>query len=100
MGIPGNPRRLVAEVAFRLRIIAVTAHLGDLAVIDEDLDAAIDVADVAGGLLPFWARHRMVLPVGCSRLHDGHHRNNAFPDGTRLVPALSARSAIPFDMEA
>ena len=62
MGIEGNPRGLVAEIALRLRIVAVAADLDDLAVSDLNLDAAIDVADIAGGLAPFWARHRVVLP--------------------------------------
>src|SRR5262249_57298073 len=62
MGVPGNPRGLVAEIAPRFRIVAVAADLADLAVLDQDLDAAIDIADVAGGLPPILARHRMVLP--------------------------------------
>src|SRR5262245_47052111 len=29
MGVVGDARRLVAEITFRLRIVAVAAHLGD-----------------------------------------------------------------------
>src|SRR6185437_4882708 len=61
MRIEGNPRGLVAEIAFRFRMVAVAPHLGDPAVIDEDLDPAIDIADVARGLLPSCLRHRASL---------------------------------------
>jgi hypothetical protein len=58
MGIEGNPRGLVAEIALRFWILTVAAHFRDTALIDHDLDAAIDVADIAGGLSPLLARHR------------------------------------------
>src|SRR5882724_7375069 len=62
MGVVGNARGLVAEITFRFRVLAVAAHFRDAVLIDHDLDAAIDVADVAGGLSPFWARHRALPP--------------------------------------
>src|SRR5262249_7501740 len=58
MGIVWNPRGLVAEIALRFRIGTVAAHLGDAALLDQDFDAAIDVAEIAGGLSPFTDRHR------------------------------------------
>src|SRR5450432_445772 len=62
MGVERNSRGLVAEIALRFRILTVAAHFGDTALIDQDLDAAIDIADIAGGLLPFLVRHRVLLP--------------------------------------
>src|SRR6266850_5946284 len=60
MGIVGNPRRLVAQVALRLWIRFVAAHLDDAAVLDRDLEAAIHVAEVARRLVPLSLRHRFL----------------------------------------
>ena len=57
MGVEGDARRLVAEIALRFRIVAVAAHFGDAVVIDQHLEAAIDVAQIAGGFPPVGAGH-------------------------------------------
>jgi hypothetical protein len=62
MRIEGNPRGLVAEITLGLGIVAVAAHLGDPVAFDQDLDPAIDVADVARGFPPACLRHRASLP--------------------------------------
>ena len=78
MGIVWNPRGLIAEIALRFRVGTVAAHLGDAVILDQDFDAAIDVAEIAGGLSPFTGRHRRA-PVRIALsgiLHDDRHRNN------------------------
>src|SRR5215471_14761081 len=65
MGVKGNARGLVAEIALRFRIVAVAAHFRDPALIDQDLDAAIDVAEIAGRLSPFRCRHRKAPLSNC-----------------------------------
>ena len=47
-----NARGLVAEVALGFRAGPVTADLFDMPVINQDLDAAIDVTEIAGRLMP------------------------------------------------
>ena len=102
MRIERNARGLVAEIALRLRVLAVAAHLGNFALVDQNLEAAIHVAEIAGCLTPFRNRHRkppirIALP---ETLHDDHHENNRFTnvsaDNHAIVPnAFSVdRSAI------
>jgi len=62
MGIKGDTRGLVAEIALRFRIVAVAPHLGDAVVLDHHLESAIDVAEIAGGFPPVGARHRRPFP--------------------------------------
>src|SRR2546421_2701179 len=50
--IVGYARGLVAKVTLRFRIGPITADLFDPRIIDEDLDAAIDVAKIASRLVP------------------------------------------------
>src|SRR5262249_8713762 len=61
MGVEGDACGLVAEVTLRLGVGLVAAHLGDAAVVDRDFDAAVHIAEVAGGLVPFGLRHRTLL---------------------------------------
>src|SRR5689334_19384917 len=60
MGIERDAGGLVAEIALRFRIVAVAAHLCDPVVLDQHLDAAVHVAEIAGRLVP--ARFHLVLP--------------------------------------
>jgi hypothetical protein len=92
MRIERNARGLVAEIALRLRVLAVAAHLGNFALVDQNLEAAIHVAEIAGCLTPFHNRHRkppirIALP---ETLHDDHHENNRFTnvsaDNHAIVP--------------
>src|ERR1043166_6687972 len=52
MRVVGDARGLVAEIALRFGVVAVAPHLGDAIVLDEHLEAAADVAEIAGGLPP------------------------------------------------
>ena len=47
-----NARRLVAEIALRFRAGTIAPDLFDMPVIDQDFDAAIDVTEIAGRLVP------------------------------------------------
>ena len=78
MRVIGNAGGLVAEIALGFRILAVAAHLRDAVVIDQNLDAAIDIAEIAGRLLPFRAStSRAPFRIADRRiLHDEHHKNN------------------------
>ena len=57
MGIEGNARGLVAEIAVGFRVVAVAAHFRDAVIFDQHFEAAIDVAEIAGGLPPVGVRH-------------------------------------------
>ncbi len=54
--IAGDGLRLVAQIALRTRVVGIAAHLDDApacaVAADAELDAAVDVAEVAGRLVP------------------------------------------------
>ena len=50
--IEWNARRLVAEIALRLRAGPIAPDFFDMPFIDQDFDTAIDVTQIAGGLVP------------------------------------------------
>ena len=52
MRIKGDARRLVAEIALRFRAGTIAPYLFDMPLIDQDFDAAIDITEVAGRLVP------------------------------------------------
>jgi hypothetical protein len=76
MGVEGDACCLVAEITFRFRIVAVAADFCDAVVIDQHLQAAINVAQIAGGFPPIGAGHAMGSAVGCGTIYDDHHLIN------------------------
>ncbi|CCE12270.1 hypothetical protein BRAS3843_990029 [Bradyrhizobium sp. STM 3843] len=94
--IVGNARRLVADVTLRFRVLTVAAHLRDAAVLDQHLDATIDIADIAGRFLPLRLRHRRapdlrLRPFG-GILYDYRHMNNRLSEpamGVKHGPVIA-----------
>jgi hypothetical protein len=62
MDVIGYARGLVAEIALRLRMVAVAAHLGDAPLLHQNFDPAVDVAEIARALVPFGGHRHRPLP--------------------------------------